>query len=224
MTDEEKFSFDLEGYLVVRNVLDAGDLTRLNAAAEQAVPDWGDSGISTAGRVSQWGPDFQALMDHDTIVPYLVELLGPKFRIDHDYCIFMKRGATRGGLHGGEKDSEADHWYKYRDGVMRNGLTVVTYFLHPQGPVTADSPASPEAINPTSSTGCRGTFGASNATPITWCSPMWMPVTPSFLRRRSSTAQSPGRPTTIAAPCSTSTVPGTRPGHRDITTPRNTRT
>ena len=131
MTDEEKFSFDLEGYLVVRNVLDAGDLKRLNAAAEQAVPDWGDSGISTAGRVSQWGPEFQALMDHDTIVPYLVELLGPKFRIDHDYCIFMKRGATRGGLHGGEKDSEADHWYKYRDGVMRNGLTVVTYFLSP---------------------------------------------------------------------------------------------
>ncbi len=133
MTDEEKFSFDLEGYLIVRNVLTAGDVHRLNAVADRIASERVDSGTSTIGRVSQWGPEFQALMDHEKIVPYLVELLGPKFRIDHDYCIFMKKGAARGGLHGGETDTEADHWYKYRDGVMRNGLTVVTYFLSPAG-------------------------------------------------------------------------------------------
>ena len=136
MTDEEKFSFDLEGFLVVRNVLDAADLTQLNKIADRFASEDGDlvRGTSTISRVSQWGPEFQTLMDHDKIVPYLVELLGPKFRIDHDYCIFMKKGAERGGLHGGETDTEADHWYRYRDGVMRNGLTVVTYFLSPAGP------------------------------------------------------------------------------------------
>ena len=134
MTDEEKFSFDLEGFLVVRNVLDAADLTQLNKVADRNASDGGDSGTSMTSRVSKWGPEFQSLMDHEKIVPYLVELLGPKFRIDHDYCIFMKKGAERGGLHGGETETEADHWYKYRDGVMRNGLTVVTYFLSPAGP------------------------------------------------------------------------------------------
>ena len=131
MTDEEKFSFDLEGYLVVRNVLTADDLKRLNAVADGILSEGAESGASIVDRVSCWGPEFQALMDHHEIVPYLLELLGPKFRIDHDYCIFMKKGATRGGLHGGETDLEGDHWYKYRDGVMRNGLTVVTYFLSP---------------------------------------------------------------------------------------------
>ena len=34
------------------------------------------------------------------LVPYLVELLGPKFRIDHDYCMFMRKGGTSGDIHG----------------------------------------------------------------------------------------------------------------------------
>ena len=134
MTDEEKFTFDLEGYLVVKDVLTPDEMKSLNAVANRFTSENSDPGTSTISRVSQWSPEFQALMDHHKIVPYLVELLGPKFRIDHDYCIFMKKGAERGGLHGGETDREADHWYKYRDGVMRNGLTVVTYFLSPAGP------------------------------------------------------------------------------------------
>ena len=64
-------------------------------------------------------------------MPYLPELLGPYFRIDHDYCIFMRRGDARGGLHGGShlRHSWGDHWYRYQDGLLRNGLTVITFFL-----------------------------------------------------------------------------------------------
>lgn len=131
MTPEERFKFDLEGYLVVKNALTPHGLNHMNAVADTIFSDDGESGTNRISRVSQWGPAFQALMDHPKIVPYLIELLGPKFRIDHDYCIFMKKGAKRGQLHGGETDREADHWYKYRDGLMRNGLTVVTFFLSP---------------------------------------------------------------------------------------------
>ena len=37
----------------------------------------------------------------------------------------------RGGLHGGShlRHSWSDHWYRYQDGLMRNGLTVITFFL-----------------------------------------------------------------------------------------------
>ena len=43
----------------------------------------------------------------------------------------MRRGDARGGLHGGShlRHSWSDHWYRYQDGLMRNGLTVITFFL-----------------------------------------------------------------------------------------------
>lgn len=129
MTPEEKFMFDLEGYIVIKNVLTPAEVAELNALADQIFTAKKDQADRRTSQVSRWGAPTQALIDHPNIVPYLLELLGPKFRIDHDYCIFMTKGGRAGGLHGGEGDREADHWYKYRDGVMRNGLTVVTFFL-----------------------------------------------------------------------------------------------
>ncbi len=131
MTPEEKFIFDLEGYLLIKNVLTPAEVAALNTLADQRFTEKKELADRRAGAVSRWGAETQALIDHPNIVPYLLELLGPKFRIDHDYCIFMTKGGRAGGLHGGEGHSggEADHWYRYRDGVMRNGLTVVTFFL-----------------------------------------------------------------------------------------------
>ena len=137
MTPEEKFLFDLEGYLVVRGVLDPARVAELNALADEAFPgEHDESGLRRTSRVSQWGPDFRDLIDHPRLLPYLVELLGPKFRIDHDYCMFMRRGATAGSIHGGPAPQlgESDHWYRYHDGVIRNGLTVFTYCLSDNGP------------------------------------------------------------------------------------------
>ena len=50
----------------------------------------------------------------------------------------MSQGEHRGRLHGGEDGGrpggpEGDHWYKYRDGVIRNGLIVMTYCLSDVG-------------------------------------------------------------------------------------------
>lgn len=130
MTPEEKFIFDIEGYLVIKNVLTPSEVAELNAIADKAFPAPTDgTKARRAFQISKWAPAYQNLMDHPKIVPYLVELIGPKFRIDHDYCIFMTKGGQQGELHGGETDSNPDHWYKYRDGVMRNGLMVVTFFL-----------------------------------------------------------------------------------------------
>ena len=135
MQPEEKFKFDLEGYLVVKSVLDPAAIEELNALADEAFPaKEGDKLYRNTSPISRWGPHFQALIDHPAMIPYLLELLGPKFRIDHDYCIFMKKGGKAGGLHGGPAGGvspEADHWYRYHDGVMRNGLTVLTYCLSP---------------------------------------------------------------------------------------------
>lgn len=131
MTPEEKFLFDLHGYLVIKNVLTPEEVAALNALADEKfppIPGRPDRRI----RVSTWGLPTQALIDHPKILPYLLTLIDSKFRLDHDYCIFMEQGAPGGNLHGGE-GHEGDHWYKYRDGQMKNGLCVVTFFLSPAG-------------------------------------------------------------------------------------------
>ncbi len=130
MTPEEKFLFDLNGYLVIKNVLTPTEVAELNAIADEkfARPD-GVTGRQSA-RMTSWGQRFVDLMDHPKTLPYLLELIDSKFRLDHDYCIFMREGDSGGNLHGGE-GHEGDHWYKYRDGRMLNGLCVITFFLTP---------------------------------------------------------------------------------------------
>jgi len=137
MTSEEKFMFDLQGYMVVKDALSQKEVDTLNAIADEklAVQEEVNDGLKIPRRISLWGRPYQSLFDHPNMTPYLNELLGPKFRADHDYGIFMRKGGHKGGLHGGEIGTftghAADHWYKYRDGVMRNGLTVVVYLLAP---------------------------------------------------------------------------------------------
>ena len=105
MTKEEKFRFDLQGFLVVKNVLSADEVDALNKLADEVWPTPAgqseDDGNRRTSRVSMWGPETQALFDHPNALPYMIELLGPTFRVDHDYSIFMKKGARRGRLHGG---------------------------------------------------------------------------------------------------------------------------
>ena len=67
------------------------------------------------------------------IVPYLAEILGPKFRIDHDYAMFMASDSGGGNLHGAP-ELGTHRYYQYQNGEMRSGLTVVTFFLSPAGP------------------------------------------------------------------------------------------
>ena len=132
MNDEQRFLFDLQGFLVVPGVLSAAELAALNAIAAEKfarysapVEDWEEH------QCSFWGQPLVDLIDHPKVVPYLLELVGPYFRVDHDYCIFMRKGDQRGGLHGGSHPVHAvgDHWYRYHDGVMRNGLTVFVFNL-----------------------------------------------------------------------------------------------
>ena len=126
MTDEERFILDLEGYLVIEGVLSAAEVTELNRIADTEFPHNDDGSVSGEWSMLPFGEPFKRLIDHPRLVPYLAELLGPTFRLDHDYCIFMKEGEKRGGLHGGQG---GDHWYGYRNGEIRNGLSVMTYFL-----------------------------------------------------------------------------------------------
>ena len=139
MTPEEKFMFDLEGYLVIKDVLSQEELDTLNAIADREFPrDYDDEetdgikgnakGVRRAPSVMNWDKACRNLIDHPKVLPYLIELLGPKYRLDHDYAIFMMQNGKRGSLHGGKPDL-FHHYYRYQDGVMQCGLSVLTFVL-----------------------------------------------------------------------------------------------
>ena len=69
MIDEEKFLVDLEGYLVIKDVLTPDEIDELNSIIDQ-----GDR----SGQPTRWGAPFKKLIDHPKILPYLIELLGPQ--------------------------------------------------------------------------------------------------------------------------------------------------
>ena len=66
MTAEEKFIVDLQGYIVIQNVLDHDEVNELNRIIDQ-----GDR----QGRPSLWGKPFKKLIGHPRIFLYLLELL-----------------------------------------------------------------------------------------------------------------------------------------------------
>jgi hypothetical protein len=131
LSEEEQFCFDLQGYLVVPQVLSPAECGSLSQLCDQHWPRQpSDGAFRRAEAISLWGDDFLNLMDHPSVLPYLTALIGPKLRADHDYCIFMQPGAGGQDLHGGPMLYESDHWYHYHDGIMRNGLTVATWVLN----------------------------------------------------------------------------------------------
>ncbi len=140
MNDEQRYLFDLMGYLVIDDVLDAAELAELNQLVDQRDP-WGLRARENAGSVvgneynlhigplHTWEAPFRALIDNATMRPYLLELIGPKFRFDHGYAIFMKKGGSQHTLHGGATPYDPGQYYHYRNGKLYNGLIVVSYAL-----------------------------------------------------------------------------------------------
>src|SRR5207237_10743358 len=67
--------------------------------------------------------------DQPPMLPYLTEMIGPKFRFDHGYASFMKRGGSKHQLHGGNTPYDPGQYYHWQNERMFNGLIVVSYAL-----------------------------------------------------------------------------------------------
>src|SRR5689334_10251001 len=139
MTDEERYLFDLMGYLIVENVLNADELAELNEAIDrrnvweeqkqrQEGPHYNALKMHI-GPLLDWGDPFRRLMKHPAVLEYLRHLIGEKMRLDHEYAIFMKQGGEENRLHGGGTPYDPAQYYHYRNDRMYNGLTVVTFAL-----------------------------------------------------------------------------------------------
>lgn len=153
MNDHERFFFDLNGYLVLDDVLTPEELEACNNAidhekqrievrsAESSLsrgskPLHGDHGRGDLGGMltwpKPWCQSFRDLLAHPRITPYLGELLGEGYRLDHLYGIIMTKGAEGHVLHGGAISDNRTNLYKFQDSKMWCGLTVVTWVLTDQ--------------------------------------------------------------------------------------------
>jgi hypothetical protein len=138
MTEQEKYLFDLQGYLVVMDALTAEQIAALDTTLVEQVVQSGqqDAPSQRFGGLLKWSAAYRDLIDNPRITFYLEELLGPRFRLDHDYADIIRgrKGPIGTTLHGGATPFDPIQFYHYQDGTLRNGLLVVAYNLKDVNP------------------------------------------------------------------------------------------
>ena len=158
LSDEQRYLFDLNGYVVVPGVLDAARVARMSAdMASHAVTSPEDGSLEYRfGDFFEWGDDWRELIDHPTIMPLLQEILGERFRLDHAYGMAM-RATDDGALPAGNLHHVAGMFhhacfYVTHGAKMHNGLIVVSFALSDTPPGAGGFiciPGSHKALYPT---------------------------------------------------------------------------
>jgi len=158
MTAEEKFTFDLRGYLIVKGVFNASEVAAMNAAIDRRAHDIverrgrlrlggelgdplagdGSTGRADLGGMLTWTNGdaycFRSVLAHERLVPYYHELIGVGYRMDHlPLMIQQKTGADGFIFHGGKMNPDGS-WcqelaYVYENGKMYNQLLAVSVAL-----------------------------------------------------------------------------------------------
>jgi ectoine hydroxylase-related dioxygenase (phytanoyl-CoA dioxygenase family) len=131
MTELERYLFDLQGFIVVENALDSEQIAGLQELLDKqiAIQNQPESTRLRFDCLLSWGKPYRDLIDNPRITPYLNELLGTQFRLDHDYMHIVRQGAGPIGsqLHGGATPYDPCQYYIFNQGRMYNGLTAVAY-------------------------------------------------------------------------------------------------
>lgn len=155
MTDDEKYLFDLNGYLVIEDVLTPAELALANEALDthgdqilphpeslsgNAAPLGGERARGELRDVMEledpYGPLFRHILTHPRLVPYLNEILGKGFRVDHMmFALTMDIGTEGFYLHGAAgADFSPSEYYHFKNGRFYCGLTVVAVQLQDVNP------------------------------------------------------------------------------------------
>lgn len=131
LTAEERYEFDLRGYLIRRGAL-TPDMVRLlrlavvelgHGRAGDTIQSQRFSGHLVHHKV------FRDLIDHQAVLEPLLEMCGPNVRLDHTYGITMRPASGGLGLHGGGTPHDPAQFYRVENGRMYNGLVAVQWAL-----------------------------------------------------------------------------------------------
>ena len=145
----QQYLFDLQGYLVVEEVLSRRQVEVLNQLLDQQElpgPSEGPRFGAAAGGAPEgpgflaWGQPFCDLLDHPRIMPLLRLRLGDCFRLDRLYGMCMSAGMPMGGLHadfgasGHRARSTPGQYYHPPENELLNSFVVVGWNLSATGP------------------------------------------------------------------------------------------
>tara|TARA_B100000686_G_scaffold145986_1_gene153461 strand:- start:1386 stop:2192 length:807 start_codon:yes stop_codon:yes gene_type:complete len=127
MTEEEKFKFDLTGFLVrpailstdqVEAIVDQVD--RIKHAPETLPPEHRDVP----------GGPASILIDHPKVIDVLHEVIGPDVRLEGCGCVWRKKGESHGELHGGgPQQADPIFGYRVKNGKIHAGMVRVIFEL-----------------------------------------------------------------------------------------------
>ena len=150
MSDREKYLFDLQGFLIVRDFLTPEEIHAFNEVLDansdkrsefgppgpQEKPFSGQFGaysfwIDMIAWEQPWCQPFRNLIAHRKLIPYLNTMMGRGWKIDHGVEVLtMKEGCEGLTLHGhGNVDFNGSRHYVYQNGRMRCGLIVCQFYL-----------------------------------------------------------------------------------------------
>ncbi len=124
MTDDQKYLFDLNGYIVVKGVLTTDEIREANSIIDSrkfversdgelknASPGTAMAGTGSRmdlGGVLEWGDEsavFRSILDHPKLVPLFHGILGEGYRMDHlPFVLAAEKGGEGFALHGGTID------------------------------------------------------------------------------------------------------------------------
>ena len=173
MNEQERYLFDLQGYVIVRSALSQEQVKEANAKVDEmtgrgsynrdvmsrqaqsrrgyfgaAPPDTPSfiGGFWLPGSsLLSWGGVFHDILDASTLQPYLTELLGTSYRLDHDYLAMLDPdNPSTLGLHGGGHGAGGEStvgdtdggqcYYHQKEGRFFSGLVGVCIELNTVGP------------------------------------------------------------------------------------------
>ena len=154
MEPHEKYLFDLQGFIVVKNALAPEQVAALNEALD-ANHDKREEDVVTAASEALKGKRYRGLYEGHAdvgtvpgacpsakcwptpgIIPYLNTMLGRGWKLDHNPFIYTSSVGTEGlNLHGyGLAEFNGSRFYHYQNGAMRCGLINCQYQLNDVNP------------------------------------------------------------------------------------------
>ena len=126
MNEAEIYEFDLNGYIIYRDLIGPDDAARMNQLID------GDQGDEFPHNFQflQLDPLFMELMAHPRTLSIMRTIIGDWLRLDHTYGLQMTSDTeVRGNLHGGLRADQGEHQYQWAYNKMWNGLIVIMYAL-----------------------------------------------------------------------------------------------
>lgn len=147
MTEDERFLFDLNGFIIVRNVLTKEEVEEANKVIDQHENEmierssgalrnaaegtkmYGQGpGRKDLGQCLEWGEEskvFKSILAHPRLVPMFHGILGKGYRMDHLPLILAQEKGSEGfSLHGGTST-----FYFFCDSLDFNSLDSFSCFL-----------------------------------------------------------------------------------------------